>query len=56
MTEKAAGWCSPNALDILVNNIPDGSSWHELRLPLRTLSYPIEKWDEAPYPHLGRNS
>ena len=48
MEEEVVCWHPPDEQDILIANIPDNSSWYELRgLPLRTLSYPIEDWDSA---------
>jgi len=48
MAETAVEWHPPNEQDILVANIPDNSSWYEIRgLPLRVLSYSIEDWDGA---------
>lgn len=47
MAQEAAGWSPPDAQEILMANIPDGHAWYELRLPLKTLSYAVERWDEA---------
>ena len=48
MAEDSAGWHPPNAQDILIANIPDGSHWYECRLPLRrTISYTVDRYDDA---------
>ena len=47
MATPDEGWNPPNARELLEANIVDGSSWYELRLPLKTLSYSIDQWDEA---------
>ncbi len=47
-TEQAAGWCPPNAQDILIANIPDGNHWYENRLPMyRVISYTVDRYDDA---------
>jgi hypothetical protein len=47
MAQEAAGWHPPNAQELLEQSIPDGLQWYELRLPLKTLSYTIDRWDDA---------
>jgi len=32
---------------ILEASIPDGSQWYEVRMPLKTLSYTVERWEDA---------
>jgi len=47
MAQEAAGWCLPNAQDILIANIAVGAQWYELRLPLTTISYEVGRYDAA---------
>ena len=47
MANESAGWHPPNTQEILETGIPDGSQWYELRLPLKTLSYTVERWEDA---------
>jgi hypothetical protein len=47
MAQEAAGWHPPNAQELIEASIPDGATWYELRLPLKTLSYSVDRWDEA---------
>lgn len=42
-----AGWSSPDAQDILVANIPDNAQWYEVRTRLKTLSYTVDRYDDA---------
>jgi hypothetical protein len=42
-----AGWHPPNAQELLEASIPDGSSWYEVRMPLKTISYTVDRFDSA---------
>jgi len=45
MAQEAAGWCPPNAQELLEASIPDGSQWYEVRTSLKTLSYTVDRYD-----------
>ena len=47
MANSDAGWHPPNAKELLEKAVPEGSHWYEVRTPLKTLSFPVEKWDAA---------
>lgn len=47
MAEEKSGWHPPNANELLEKAIENGSQWYELRLPLKTISFPISEWDTA---------
>ena len=47
MATLEEGWCPPNAQELLEASISVGSNWYELRLPLRTISYTVDRFDDA---------
>ena len=47
MAQEAAGWCPPNAQELLEASIPDGSQWYEVRTSWETLSYEVDRYDDA---------
>lgn len=47
MAESDPGWNPPNAQEILKANIPDNAQWYEVRTRLKTLSYTVDRFDDA---------
>jgi hypothetical protein len=47
LAQEEAGWHPPNAQELLEASIPDGLQWYELRLPLKTISYEVGRYDAA---------
>ena len=47
MDGGTAGWHPPNAQELLEASIPNDSQWYEVRMPLKTLSYTIDRYDDA---------
>jgi hypothetical protein len=47
MAESDEVWSPPDAQDILIANIPENAQWYEVRTKLKTLSYTIDRFDDA---------